>query len=363
MVMRPVPLRRSSLLAVAAAVALAAVPAARADERALAEARAAIKQVKYDRAQAILVEALRAGGHTPAELAEVLQLAGTTAIVLGQRDVGEQYFRQWLALAPDATLPAGVSPKLREAFVAAQAAMAALGRLEVRVRATGRGTLDVEVVRDPLRQVAAVATVTARGLGAARPLIGARLELTGADVTAVQVLDVHGNQLRVIDRAVFEPARSPGPTPEPSSAPSSAPSPDPSATAPSAPVHAPTATRPDRTAPARSSRRPTLRAWTTWAIPTAVTAGVGLGFTLYAQAARDERDRLFREPGGQFLEEYQVAVEAAEDRQLIGNLAFVATGVLAVTGAVLVLTWHPAPVSVAPRVDGDGGGVVLTATW
>jgi hypothetical protein len=359
MVMRPVPLRRSSLLAVAAAVALAAVPAARADERALAEARAAIKQVKYDRAQAILVEALRAGGHTPAELAEVLQLAGTTAIVLGQRDVGEQYFRQWLALAPDATLPAGVSPKLREAFVAAQAAMVALGRLEVQVRATGRGTLDVEVVRDPLRQVAAVATVTARGLGAARPLIGARLELTGADVTAVQVLDVHGNQLRVIDRAGFEPA----PTPDPSSDPSPAPSPDPSATAPSAPVHVPAAITSDRTAPARSSRRPTLRAWTTWAIPTAVTAGVGLGFTLYAQAARDERDRLFREPGGQFLEEYQVAVEAAEDRQLIGNLAFVATGVLAVTGAVLVLTWHPAPVSVAPRVDGDGGGVILTATW
>jgi hypothetical protein len=362
MVMRPVPLRRSSLLAVAAAVALAAVPAARADERALAEARAAIKQVKYDRAQAILVEALRAGGHTPAELAEVLQLAGTTAIVLGQRDVGEQYFRQWLALAPDATLPAGVSPKLREAFVAAQAAMVALGRLEVQVRATGRGTLDVEVVRDPLRQVAAVATVTARGLGAARPLIGARLELTGADVTAVQVLDVHGNQLRVIDRAVFEPAPSPGPTTRQATR-----------QAPRRPTRRPrrrarrstSRLRSGRIArrPRASSRRPTLRAWTTWAIPTAVTAGVGLGFTLYAQAARDERDRLFREPGGQFLEEYQVAVEAAEDRQLIGNLAFVATGVLAVTGAVLVLTWHPAPVSVAPRVDGDGGGVVLTATW
>ena len=150
------------------AAALATVAPAHGDARAVADARAAMKAVKYDRAQALLVAALRAGGNTPDELAELLQLAGTTAVVLGQPDVGDQYFRQLLAIAPDATLPAGVAPRLREAFVAAQAAMAALGRLEVRARVTATGAIAVTIVHDPLHQVAAAEAVTAAAWYAGR---------------------------------------------------------------------------------------------------------------------------------------------------------------------------------------------------
>ena len=334
-----------------AAAALATVAPAHGDARAVADARAAMKAVKYDRAQALLVAALRAGGNTPDELAELLQLAGTTAVVLGQPDVGDQYFRQLLAIAPDATLPAGVAPRLREAFVAAQAAMAALGRLEVRARVTATGAIAVTIVHDPLHQVAAAEAVTAAGAGDPRPIVGGQVELAGGDGAVVRVLDGHGNHVRVIAAVDIEPAAVAPPPPTPGLG----------AVEPGAAAARPAAFDP---APPPRLRRPMARSWVTWAIPTAAAAGVGLGFTVAAASARAERDRLLGEPGGQFLPAYQAAVETAEDRQLVGNLGFVAAGVIAATGAALVLTWSPpTPLVVAPQVAAGGGGVVVTARW
>ncbi|MBL8626921.1 MAG: hypothetical protein JNK64_36875 [Myxococcales bacterium] len=354
------PVRRC--LAALVAVALSAPLVARADSPALAEARLAIRQVKYDRAQARLVEALHEGGHAPAELREILQLAGTTAIVLGQREVGDQYFRQLLALAPDATLPAGVAPKLRDAFVAAQAAMAALGRLTARARIDADGALVVEVTADPLHQAVAIDVVTGGGIEG-RPLrAGAATgpgptELT--DLIEVRVLDGYGNQLLVIAADVIE-------RPAPATV-----TPPPAAVATPAGVAVPPlvgATGPSdgvgpRPAPPPTAR-PRWRRWSTWAIPTVVGAGVGVGFAIGAAAARDERDRQLGEPAGQFSDAYAEAVADAHDRQLVSNLAFVATGVIAVTGAVMVLTWQPpARVTTALRVDADGAGVVVSARW
>jgi hypothetical protein len=339
------------------ALALALPTAALADSPTLAEARQAIKQVKYDRAQARLVDALHEGGHDPAELREILQLAGTTAIVLGQRDIGEQYFRQWLALSPDAALPAGTAPKLREAIVAAQAAMAALGRFEARARVDATGALELEVTHDPLRQASAVAVI-AGAAGERRALVaGKAAGPLPVGLTAVQVLDVHGNQLVLIAVEAVEPP--PAITPPVITPPVITP-----------PVIIPPggAGGVGRTEaplpPPPLARRPRWRTWEAWSIPTTVTAGIGVGFAIAAKAARDERDRLGAEPGGQFSDEYAAAAAAASGRQLGSNLAFVATGVIAAVGAVVVLTWHPpAGVRTALRVDTDGDGGVVQARW
>lgn len=343
-------------LALLAALALVAPRASRADSVALAEAREAVRQVKYDRAQARLVDALHEGGHGPAELREILQLAGTTAIVLGQREIGDQYFRQLLALAPDATLPAGVAPKLRDAFVAAQAAMAALGRLTAHARLDASGALTVEVTADPLHQADAVELVAA-GAPTRVPLRAGRAAAAAPSaLVEVRLLDGYGNQLTVIAADAIE---------RPAAAEISPPMPPAAIDAPV--VAAPTAALEAGVVaptPAPVATRPRWRRWSTWAIPTVVGAGVGVGFAIGAKAARDERDRLLLEPAGQYSDAYAEAVADAQDRQLISNLAFVATGVLAVTGAVMVLTWQPpARVTTALRVDADGAGVVVSARW
>lgn len=343
-------------LAALIAASLLGPVAARADSAALVDARLAIRQVKYDRAQARLVDALHEGGHAPAELREILQLAGTTAIVLGQREIGDQYFRQLLALAPDATLPAGVAPKLRDAFVAAQAAMAALGRLTVHARLEATGALTIEVAADPLHQADAVELVAA-GAPTRLPLRAGRAAVAAPSaLVEVRLLDGYGNQLQVIAAdAIERPAAteiSPSMPPAVVGAGVVAVPPEvrvvPSAPTPSLPV----------------ATRPRWRRWSTWAIPTVVGAGVGVGFAIGAKAARDERDRQLLEPAGQYSDAYAEAVADAKDRQLISNLAFVATGVIAVTGAVMVLTWQPpARVTTALRVDADGAGVVVSARW
>ncbi len=351
------PLRRCLVALVA--VALSAPLVARADSAALAEARLAIRQVKYDRAQARLVEALHEGGHGPAELREILQLAGTTAIVLGQREVGDQYFRQLLALAPDAALPAGVAPKLRDAFVAAQAAMAALGRLTAHARIDAGGALVVEVTADPLHQAVAV-DVVGGAAGDRRPLQAGRAAgPTPTDLTEVRVLDSYGNQLVIIAADAIERQAPPTAAPPPTAVVT----PAAIAVPPLAGAPGPTDGVGPRSTPP-PVERPRWRRWSTWAIPTVVGAGVGVGFAIGAKAARDERDRQLGEPAGQFSDAYAEAVADARDRQLISNLAFVATGVIAVTGAVMVLTWQPpARVTTALRVDADGAGVVVSARW
>lgn len=112
-------------LVVCALCALAAP--ARADSSKLAQARQAIAEVRYTEAQGLLVAALQEGGNSPAAVAEIYQLSARAAAVLREPDLAQQYYCRWLALDPDARLPDGEAPKLRERFVAAQAYMAAHG--------------------------------------------------------------------------------------------------------------------------------------------------------------------------------------------------------------------------------------------
>ena len=168
-----------------AALVLACLCAtARADSPKLAQARAAIDNVHFDEAQRLLVGALADGGNSAAAVRQIYELSANVAAVLGQRDVAEQYYRRWLALEPQARLGDDVPPKLAEAFVAAQAYMAAHGRLVATVRRTDRG-LDVAVESDPLTMAA-----SANGV----PFGGDRHALV-APADRVAILDERANLL------------------------------------------------------------------------------------------------------------------------------------------------------------------------
>src|SRR5688572_9946747 len=131
--------------AAAVAAMLVCTTVARADQATLREARRVVEEeVRYDRAQELLVTALHKGDNGPEDLAAIYELAGVAAVVLGQREAGEQYFRRLLALRPEAKLPADTAPKIVEPFTAARAHMAAVGNLRVAVRAATASELVVD---------------------------------------------------------------------------------------------------------------------------------------------------------------------------------------------------------------------------
>lgn len=182
------------------AVLLAASATARADSPKLVAARVALDEIRYDDAQRLLAAALAEGGHAPPAMREIYARSGDVAVVLGQRDVGEQYYRRWLAIDPDARLGPDIAPKLREPFVAAQAFIEAHGRLRATVTRSPRGDLEV-VVHQPMAMAVAVAfagrgSVALSARGHAVLSGGGRGEPPGA---RIWILDERANRLIELD--------------------------------------------------------------------------------------------------------------------------------------------------------------------
>lgn len=199
----------SRAFVVVAAVLVLASPAL-ADSPKLDQARKAIDEVRFDDAQRLLVGAIADGGNSPAAMREIYKLSASSAVVLGQREVAEQNYRRWLALDASAKVGPEVAPKLREPFEAAQAYIAAHGRLTAIATRVSGDAIDVSVT-DPLGMAvsASVAGGTAVPLSTER-----RARLTSSDPAAVMVavLDERGNRL-------VEVTAGPAPAPEPVVAP------------------------------------------------------------------------------------------------------------------------------------------------
>jgi len=239
---------RTAVLALAAALALAAVPGrARADSPHLAEARRAIEAVDYDAARRLLVEALGDGGNSPAAMREIYRLSARAAVVLDQRELAEQYYRRWLAIDPDAALPDDTAPKLREPFVAALSYVAAHGRLRAAARRTATGAIEVELIADPLAMAQAAAAVDPAG--AAPAPFGAEHRARLAAAARIAILDDRGNRLVEL-------------VPEP-----------------------PALAAPAAAEPADEAAPPWTRRWLTWAIPTGAFALGAAGFGIASIAS------------------------------------------------------------------------------
>lgn len=263
---------------------LAALPA-RADSPKLVDARRAVEAVDYEAARRLLLEALRDGDNSPAAVGEIYRLSARAAIVLGERDLAEQYYRRWLAIDPTAALPGDTAPKLREPFVAAQAYIAAHGRLLARAERTSTGEVDVELVADPLAMARAAAAL---GLGRSAPVpFGGDRKAHLAAATRIAVVDDAGNRLLEVDVAsAAAGARSAG-----QGGARSADGPG-----DRRPADGQGGARSDGQEGARSgdgaddadtsaASRPWTRRWTTWAIPTGVFGVVTGAFGLAALAS------------------------------------------------------------------------------
>lgn len=113
--------------------------------------------------------------------------------MLGQREVGEQYYRRWIALDTAAAVGADVAPKLREPFEAAQAYVAAHGRLTA--TATWRSATELEVAVSEPFAMAMAATTTGGQPVALSTDRRARLAPPPSRPVTVVILDDHGNHL------------------------------------------------------------------------------------------------------------------------------------------------------------------------
>jgi hypothetical protein len=269
------------------------------------------------------VGALQEGTATPAELAEIYRLSASTATVLGDRESAELYYRRWLALEPDATLPASVAPKLREPFVPAQAYMAAHGRLSVRaLRRAGIVTVVLET--DPLTMAASAAVD-----GAAPVAFDAeRRARLPAPSTArhVVVRDVRGNTLvelalpAAVADAVVAPPRETSPSPS-------------------------------------LVRRPAL-----WGILTVAAGATAIGFGLGARAADDDLATILAHSGEHTFADAMAARDRRDRRAFVANAGFIATGVFAVTTAIMFVT-RPERTVVVPQASSSSVGLALARSW
>jgi len=273
---------RGAVVVVAGLAALLAAARARADSPRLADARRAVEAVDYDAARRLLVEALRDGDNSPAAMREIYRLSARAAVVLDQRELAEQYYRRWLAIDPDAALPADTAPKLREPFVAAEAYVAAHGRLRARAQRAATGEVDVELLADPLAMAHAAAAIDAPSGPAAEPIIsptpapavrsaaapvafGAEHRVRLATAARVAIVDEAGNRLLELDP---EPAAAPPP-------------------------------------PATTRSTPWPQRWQTWAIPGGVFALGAAGFGIAAIASYGTAQKITGESGSHTLSDAQ----------------------------------------------------------
>jgi hypothetical protein len=295
----------------------------------LAAARQAIEAVRYDDARGLLVEALKAGTSSPAELREIYQLSAATAVVLGQNDLAEQYYRRVLSLDPDARLPADASPKLRQPFIGAQAYMAAHRRLDARAVRRGR-RIEVTVVADPLGMVAAVTAIVDGELLPEVAVTGAPIVLEPREAAErIVLLDEHGNTLR----AIAVPAADPEP--------------------------------PVAVARPGPPRVPIVRRWVTWAIPAVVATGTGVAFLVAGQQAKGRLDDILAASGGYYLEDAEQERRAWRDDTLVSNIAFAAAGAFTLTAIVMAATQPSSgsQTAVIPTAGAHHVGLALSAKF
>jgi len=342
-------------LGLALGLTLAAAPV-RADSPHLAEARRAVEAVDYDAARRLLVDALRDGGNSPAAMREIYRLSARAAVVLDQRELAEQFYRRWLAIDPDAALPDDTAPKLREPFVAAQAYIAAHGRLRATARRTPAGEIDVELIADPLAMAHAAAALDP---AARRPpaVFGAERRVRLAEAPRVAILDDRGNHLLEL---------------EPTAAVATAPAADapaaavPATAAPAAAAPAPSATpatAPPPETPAED-RRPRIRRWLTWAIPTGVFALGAAGFGIAAIVSYGNARTITASSGGYYLSDAQDSVRRGRTFVWVTIGAGAATVACAIPAAIYLARDLRRPrVVAAPTVAPGALGLVLVGRF
>jgi hypothetical protein len=326
---------------VAVVAVLALATAAHADSPKLAQARTAIDEVRFDDAQRLLVGALAEGGNSPAAVREIYKLSARTAVVLGQREIGEQYYRRWLALDPSASLGADVAPKLREPFEAAQAYIAAHGRMSAMATRISADVLDVAVT-DPLAMAVSATIVggTPVPLSAERR---ARLAPPDAGSVVIAVLDDRGNKL--VELAAGPAAADVIPE------------------LPQDPADDPYAAEPTPSPPQlEQPEAGPSRLWLVFAVPSAVFLVTGAGFAVAAVNDRDIVDSAIETSTTHVYTEVADRQKRSQTFTALGGTALGIGVILAVPAAVLFFR-TPKDRRVIPFVGRDSAGASLVGQF
>jgi hypothetical protein len=346
------------LAAASLAAAGVAVPReARADDAgvatAIARVRADRSALRYRDALVTIDATLALGKASPAQLAELYRLAGELAAGLDEPTRAEQWFARWLALVPDARLPADASPKVRAPLEAARTSLAGAA-LAIRVTPTApAATVAIAVAGDPLRLVRSVRVRAAgarEGRGgdadatAAGGLPGAALSIAAieGDALVAAALDEHGNELVVL------PFARPG-------------------TEGTEGMAGSDEGRGKGKGKGKGSRPIHVR-WETWAAGTVVLAAGGAVFAWRTDVAQSEFDRLRADSDLHTFAELEDVRTRGERHALVANIAFGAAAATAVVTVVLAVRGAGtsngrARIAPTPTVGADHAGVALAGSF
>lgn len=311
-------------VAVAAALLTTLEQSARAD--ALADARKAVDESDYLRAQPALVSALEAGTAGPDELADIYRLTGIVEGALGNEDAAEQAFSKWLALDPEGALPPGTSPKIMRPLAAAQELVSKKGALSAKAEtAHDPPSVTLVIASDPMKMIVGAKVYfvtdgkpeeTLEADGKKKVTIelgtGKRIELR------VHAVDRHGN--RVVELG--------------------------SKDAPIVIASSGQETRIDpkdrgllvgtKITPAEP--RPWYLQWWVWGTATVVATGVGGYFAWRTNSDLDRLDYLNANSLSHRWSEAQQAEDSARRNLLVTNIAAGTAGAFALGTAILFLT-------------------------
>lgn len=133
-----------ALLALAGALVPSGVRA-----QSLADARRAYAEVDFEATVEASRGAIAAGGHGPAELAELYRLLGLSLAALEQPQPARDAFVRLLAVDPDARLENRLSPQLRSPYMEARGYWGQFGEERLAVVAALRGSQIAVDVTDP----------------------------------------------------------------------------------------------------------------------------------------------------------------------------------------------------------------------
>jgi len=193
-------LAAASMLATLAAAA-APAPAQPDPAELIDRAQREMIELDFERAIELLEAAEATGRNRRDQLLVIYRSLGESQASLGHRDAAESEFRRLLALAPEAELEPGSSPKIASPFGAARSFMSARPALAATCDQVGRSAV-VIVVSDPLDLVAAARPTRADGSALAggkratgRPHIRLDIPADAPAAIACAVLDRHGNEL------------------------------------------------------------------------------------------------------------------------------------------------------------------------
>ncbi|HET9619750.1 MAG TPA: hypothetical protein VFP84_00190 [Kofleriaceae bacterium] len=300
---------------------------ARADD-ALALARKAVDESDYATARTQLAAARDAGGHRPDETAELYRLTGIVSAVLGDAAAATEAFKNWLAIAPKGTLPAGTSPKITRPFDAAAKYLASHGALELKIETSGNPpVITLVTVNDPLHLVARAHVVFAVDVGAEqakdvtasdRTLI--TLPAGGRIDARVSALDEHGNHLVELgskDVPIVIIGEKPAPAPV--------------VTATAAPIAARGPARP----------LPIYRKWWPYATAAVVVGGVSGLFAYRTRRDSNDLQAVIDQSSVHTFGEAKKIQDRGDRDALITNLSAGVAGAFAITAGLMYL--------VAPR--------------